>query len=28
MEGVIKRTDFDGIPEEKTVEIIGWSTGA
>lgn len=23
MEGVIKRTDFDGIKEEKTVEIIG-----
>jgi cell wall-associated NlpC family hydrolase len=23
MEGVVKRTDFDNIPEEKTVEIIG-----
>lgn len=23
MEGVIKRTDFDSIPEEKTVDIIG-----
>lgn len=23
MEGVIKRTDFDGIKEEKTVEIVG-----
>jgi cell wall-associated NlpC family hydrolase len=28
MEGVIKRTDFDGIPEEKTVEIIGLVYGA
>ena len=28
MEGVIKRTDFDGIPEEKTVEIIGLVHGA
>jgi cell wall-associated NlpC family hydrolase len=28
MEGVIKRTDFDGIAEEKTVEIIGLVHGA
>jgi len=28
MTGVIKRTDFDGIPEEKTVEIIGLVNGA
>jgi cell wall-associated NlpC family hydrolase len=28
MEGVIKRTDFDGIPEEKSVEIIGLVHGA
>jgi len=28
MEGVIKRTDFDGIPEEKAVEIIGLVNGA
>ena len=28
MEGVIKRTDFDGIPEEKTAEIIGLVYGA
>ena len=28
MEGVIKRTDFDGIAEEKTVEIIGLVYGA
>ncbi len=23
VEGVVKRTDFDGIPEEKTAEIVG-----
>jgi cell wall-associated NlpC family hydrolase len=28
MEGVIKRTDFDGIAEEKTAEIIGLVNGA
>jgi len=28
MEGVIKRTDFDGIAEEKTAEIIGLVHGA
>ncbi|MDA8100550.1 MAG: NlpC/P60 family protein [Nitrospiraceae bacterium] len=28
MEGVIKRTDFDGIGEEKTAEIIGMVYGA
>jgi cell wall-associated NlpC family hydrolase len=28
MEGVIKRTDFDGVAEEKTVEIIGLVHGA
>jgi cell wall-associated NlpC family hydrolase len=28
MEGVVKRTDFDSIPEEKTVEIIGLVHGA
>jgi len=28
MEGVIKRTDFDGIAEEKTSEIIGLVNGA
>jgi cell wall-associated NlpC family hydrolase len=28
MEGVIKRTDFDGITEEKTAEIIGLVSGA
>jgi cell wall-associated NlpC family hydrolase len=28
MEGVIKRTDFDGIAEEKTAEIIGLVYGA
>ena len=28
MEGVIKRTDFDGIGEEKTAEIIGLVYGA
>jgi cell wall-associated NlpC family hydrolase len=28
MEGVIKRTDFDGITEEKTAEIIGLVYGA
>lgn len=28
MTGVIKRTDFDGIAEEKTVEIIGLVHGA
>jgi len=27
-EGVVKRTDFDGIAEEKTVEIIGLVHGA
>jgi cell wall-associated NlpC family hydrolase len=28
VEGVVKRTDFDGIAEEKTVEIIGLVLGA